>query len=148
MNTNTMIAEENEKLLTLFALKNLFAESEKLINEALGNTQLNFKTIGLVNEEKPIEFPNGLKLQYTKPKELSEKDYDEKIEKLKLETLQWEKKKQEFLEYGCVDLKSKPILKWQTTTNFNENVAKKQQELLEKYPLFAEIKNTVKQIEN
>lgn len=151
MNTNTMIAEENEKLLTLFALKNLFAESEKLINEVLENTQLNFKTIGLVNEEKPLKFPNGLKLQYTKPKELTEKDYDAKIDKAKKEILEWERKKADFIdkESGCVDLKSEPILKWQTTTKvFKENVAIKQKELLEKHPLFAEIKNTVKQIEN
>ena len=151
MNTNTMIAEENERLENLYALKNLFAESEKAVDEILKNTQLNFKTIGLVSEEKTLEFPNGLKLQYTKPKVLTAADYDDKIEKAKKEYVEWEQKKADFLdkESGCVDLKSEPILKWQTTNKkFKENVAKKQKELLEKHPLFAEIKNTVKQIEN
>lgn len=148
---NNMIAEENERLLTLFAVKMLLDESKKAIEEIIENTKLNFETIGVVDYEKALQFESGLKLAYTKPKELTEKDYDAKIEKAKKEYQEWERKKADFLdkESGCVDLKSEPILKFQTTTDsFKKNLAKKQQQLLAKHPLFTEIKNTVKQIEN
>lgn len=147
----TMITELENETLEVFAWDDIFQEAIKKVKEYKDNLKLTCENLGIVNEEKPLELSTGLKIAYTKPKELTEKDYNDKIEKLKLETLEWERKKADFLdkESGCVDLKSEPKLSIITTTKtFKENVAKKQQELLAKHPLFTEIKNTVKQIEN
>ena len=145
----TMIAELENETLEIYAWDGIFQDAVKKVKEYKDNLKLTCENLGLVSEEKPLELKTGLKIAYTKPKELTEKDYDAKIEKLKLETLEWEKKKQEFLEDGCVDKKSEPRLSIMTTTKtFKANVAIKQKELLEKHPLFAEMKNIVKQIEN
>ena len=145
----TMIAELENETLEVFAWDGIFQDAVKKVKEYKDNLKLTCENLGLVTEEKPLEFSTGLKLQYTKPTELTEKDYNDEIEKLELKILETKKKKQEFLEDGCVDKKSKPRLSIVTTTKtFKESVAKKQKELLEKHPLFAEIKNTVKQIEN
>lgn len=147
-NMQIVIQEDNQKLLTALALKEIFKDSEAVIKEFENNVKSFYTSQKIVcQDNEGIIFESGLTLKYTQPKELTEADLLKEVQKKEDELAKAREKLDDF-RHGCIEKKSQPQLRFGTTNkNFKEAIILEKHKLFQELKPLNEIKNFVKQIE-
>jgi hypothetical protein len=143
-----ILKEYNEAIITVVALEKIFKNTGEVFKEIKANVQDFYTSEGLITEDNEgIAFPSGITLKYTKPTELTEGDFVDKVNKAKEALAQAEENLEDFRKHGLVEKTSKPQLRFGTTNKkAKDSILCKELELLKELPALNQIKTKIKEI--